>query len=324
MKTTRRSKRSRKKGDKIKGLLFFIIFVAVSAVAGVKFFSSNNSSLTTFLSGGKTAATETNVNKENNTQSSAEIKTEENKKEEVKKEDNKVKEIKAEETKTEDKAKETKVEENKPKEEPVKKEQPSNNENKEGKKKIAYLTFDDGPSYKITPQILDILKENNIKATFFVIGSMAEENPSLLKREKAEGHVIANHTYSHDYNKIYSSTSNFIKDLNKGDAVVTSIIGQHDSKLIRFPGGSFGRTAYKQAVTNAGYHYVDWNALNGDAEAPHVSKEKLVARFKETAAGQNTLYILMHDAPGKQSTVQALPEIIEYLRAEGYEFRTLQ
>lgn len=323
MKNTRRSRRKR---NKIKGLLFFIIFVVVSAVAGLKFFNSSNYSLTAFLGGGKTVSTQSSTDNSKNTADDVQSKIDEKKKQEVKIEKNKV----------EDDLNNKKIEENKAKEETIKKEQSEQNKEvekkntalvqQEGKKgnKIAYLTFDDGPSHKITPQILDVLKGYNIKATFFVIGSMAEENPALLKREKEDGHVIANHTYSHNYKNIYSSTTNFINDLKKGENVVSSIIGEHNSKLIRFPGGSFGRTAYKQAVTNAGYHYVDWNALNGDAEAPYVSKERLVSRLKETVGGQNTLYILMHDAPGKQSTVQALPEIIEYLKSQGYEFRTLQ
>lgn len=190
--------------------------------------------------------------------------------------------------------------------------------------KVAYLTFDDGPTPYITPKILDILKENDIKATFFVIGSMAERNSELLKREKSEGHIIANHTYSHNYKYIYSSTDNFLQDLKKGDLVVTSIIGEHNKTLIRFPGGSFGRQAYKQAIKNSGYHYIDWNCLNGDAEVATASVDRLISRFKETSKGQKELTILMHDAPGKSTTVQALPEIIKYLKANGYVFKTLE
>jgi len=190
--------------------------------------------------------------------------------------------------------------------------------------KVAYLTFDDGPTPYITSNILDILKENDIKATFFVIGRMAEENPGLLKREKSEGHIVANHTYSHNYKYIYSSTNNFLQDLKKGEVVVTSIIGEHNKNLTRFPGGSFGRTAYKQAIEKSGYHYVDWNCLNGDAEVATASVGRLISRFKETAQGQKELIILMHDAPGKSTTVQALPEIIKYLKANGYVFKTLE
>lgn len=190
--------------------------------------------------------------------------------------------------------------------------------------KVAYLTFDDGPTPNITPHILDILKDNNIKATFFVIGKMAEQSPELLQREKKEGHVIANHTYSHNYGYIYSSPETFLMDLEKGKEVVTSIVGDHNETLIRFPGGSFGRQAYKKAVENQGYHYVDWNCLNGDAEVAHSSVDRLIARFKETVQWQKELIILMHDAPGKETTVQALPEVIQYLKDNGYTFKTLE
>lgn len=210
-----------------------------------------------------------------------------------------------------------------------KQEKPANTTNDGGmdfsnKEKIVYLTFDDGPSRTVTPQILDILKENDVKATFFVLGSMVEKSPDILKREVNEGHAIANHSYSHDYNKLYSSTSNFIQDMKMSENAIRNVLGEYNSKIIRFPGGSFGRTEYIKAAKEAGYHSVDWNALNGDAEAAYVTKERLVSRFMETSAGKNTLYVLMHDTYGKETTVQALPEIIKYLKDNGYEFKVLQ
>ena len=81
-------------------------------------------------------------------------------------------------------------------------------------KKIAYLTFDDGPSRTVTPQILDILAKYDIKATFFVVGKYAEKNPDILRRIYEEGHVIGNHTYSHNYNYIYKNVSNFVRELD--------------------------------------------------------------------------------------------------------------
>lgn len=196
--------------------------------------------------------------------------------------------------------------------------------NKDGKK-VAYLTFDDGPSTN-TPEILDTLKKYNIKATFFVIGKMANANKEMLKREKAEGHAIGNHTYSHDYKYIYGNTKNFLDDLNEGNKAISSILDGYTTKIIRFPGGSFGnsRAPYRQAAEKAGYHYVDWNALNGDAEGVLLPVDKLITRLKSTVGNQEHVVVLMHDAPGKTTTVQALPEIIEYLKNQGYEFRTLQ
>ncbi|MDF2880920.1 MAG: polysaccharide deacetylase [Clostridiaceae bacterium] len=193
--------------------------------------------------------------------------------------------------------------------------------------KVAYLTFDDGPSRDVTPKVLQILNKYNIKATFFIVGVMAEENKDLLISEKNNGHSIGNHTYSHNYKYIYASPQNLIADLNKNDAVLKSILGSDfNTKLIRFPGGSFGNRLelFRNEVVTKGYYYVDWNALNGDAEAVGVSKDKLITNIRQTSTGKQHIVVLMHDAPGKQTTIDALPQIIEYLKAQGYTFRTLR
>lgn len=189
--------------------------------------------------------------------------------------------------------------------------------------KVVYLTFDDGPSADVTPKILDILKKNNIKATFFVVGSMAEKHPDLLKREKAEGHVIGNHTYSHNYAYLYSNKNNFLDDLKKNEDVINSIIGKHDKKLIRFPGGSFGRTQYKRSAEKNGYIYIDWNEETGDGESVHPTVDMLVNKFKRYDNGQKRMVVLMHDAASKQATEQALPVVIKILKDEGYTFKPI-
>lgn len=189
--------------------------------------------------------------------------------------------------------------------------------------KVAYLTFDDGPSTNNTPLVLDTLKKENVNATFFVIGSMAEKNPSLVQREKDEGNAIGNHTYSHG-KSVYANTTSFLNDFKKGDEVITSIIGNHDSHLIRFPGGSYNRTSYKKAAEENGYHYYDWNCLTGDAEVSLASTDRLMRRFKETYTGQDQLVILMHDAPAKTTTPTVLPQIIDFLKSQGYTFKTLE
>jgi peptidoglycan/xylan/chitin deacetylase (PgdA/CDA1 family) len=200
-------------------------------------------------------------------------------------------------------------------------------------KKEVFLTFDDGPTSKVTPRILKILDDYNVKATFFVIGKNAEKYPELIKQAQASGHLIANHTYSHDYNFIYSSTDNFLIDLEKSNQVLASILGSFDNKIIRFPGGSFGakRTAYRDAVTKAGYTYVDWNALNGDAADPKritIPSAELVQNLKTSvnsvpSKNKNHVVVLMHDAAAKSTTADSLPEIIEFLKSQGYEFKTL-
>ncbi|HLR21631.1 MAG TPA: polysaccharide deacetylase family protein [Tissierellaceae bacterium] len=192
--------------------------------------------------------------------------------------------------------------------------------------KVAYLTFDDGPSKKVTPMILDILNEYDAKATFFVVGKMVEENPEILKRAFEEGHAIANHSYSHDYGYLYGSAENFIKDFNKADKVIKDVLGESfTSKVIRFPGGSFGehKAVMKDAAVDAGFDYVDWNALNGDAEGLNKTKEELISRIKETTQNKNSVIILMHDTDAKKSTALSLREVLDYLIDEGYRFDVL-
>lgn len=192
--------------------------------------------------------------------------------------------------------------------------------------KIAYLTFDDGPSIKTTPKILDTLKSYNVKATFFVVGKLAEANRDLIIRENAEGNAIGDHTFTHDYKYLYQNPQIFISDISKCAETLHSILGaEFKIKYIRFPGGSFGKKLepFREAVEAAGYSFIDWNSLNGDAEGANIPPDKLVSRIKQTSKGKNTLVILMHDAPAKKTTVQALPQIIEYLKSEGFIFKTL-
>ncbi len=189
--------------------------------------------------------------------------------------------------------------------------------------KVAYLTFDDGPTTNITPQILDILDNYNIKATFFVIGSLAEVNKDVLKDVEIRGHTIGNHTYSHDYKLIYSSVNMLIKDIDKADEVLEDILTNYERGLFRFPSGSFKKYQFIEAVKDKGYKHYDWNALNGDAEALNVPVNKLISNVKKTVCDKNKVIILMHDSQTKQTTVDSLPDIIDYLIEEGYSFETL-
>lgn len=199
-------------------------------------------------------------------------------------------------------------------------------EEKEKTRKVAYLTFDDGPSKEITPKILDILKEYNIKATFFVIGKMANLYPEVLIRIKEEGHKIGNHTYSHNYSYIYKSYTNFLNDIKKAEETFKKILGEDfETKTIRFPGGSFDvyKANIRKEISDEGYFYFDWNSLNGDAEGVGLSKERLISRFKSTIKNNRELIILMHDTDSKNTTVESLKEIIDHLISLGYEFRIL-
>ncbi|MEY8000677.1 polysaccharide deacetylase family protein [Clostridium sp. Mt-5] len=193
--------------------------------------------------------------------------------------------------------------------------------------KVAYLTFDDGPSLNNTPRILEILNKNNIKATFFLIGKNAEINKDLVKEEVKEGHVVANHTYSHQL-KYRQNPSLFVDDVNRCNLILRSVIGRdYDLKLVRFPGGSFNTRGlnmnpFKDAITKAGYHYVDWNDWIGDASGNNIPVDNLMNELKKYT-NHDTVVILMHDAAAKTTTVQALPKVIEYLKSRGYTFETL-
>ncbi|MGN9165383.1 polysaccharide deacetylase family protein [Tissierellaceae bacterium HCP3S3_D8] len=212
-----------------------------------------------------------------------------------------------------------KVEEERRRQEELLKRQNSN-------RKIAYLTFDDGPSSKITPEILDILGEYNVKATFFVVGNMAETYPEILRRTYEEGHAIGNHSYSHNYGYLYESAENFLADFKKTEDILKGILGEDfETKLIRFPGGSFGKkkNPMKNAVTREGYRYYDWNALNGDAESLKMSKRQLINRVKETTKNKKEVIILMHDTNAKSTTAASLREVLDYLISQGFEFEVL-
>lgn len=195
------------------------------------------------------------------------------------------------------------------------------------KEKVAYLTFDDGPSKTVTPLLLDLLKQENVKATFFVLGARADLNPEILKREYREGHFIANHGYSHIYGSIYATPEAVLEEYNKTKETISRILEtDYDGHLFRFPGGSTGGK-YKQIKKDAknildenNIAYIDWNSLSSDA-AGAKTKEAIIENTKQTVGDKNSVVILMHDAGDKILTYEALPEIITYLREQGYTFK---
>lgn len=193
--------------------------------------------------------------------------------------------------------------------------------------KHVYLTFDDGPTATITPQILDILKAENVPATFFILGARAERNPDILKRAYDEGHYIANHGYSHSYSTIYASVETVWGEYAHAEQVIRNCIGNqsYNSYLFRFPGGSSGGK-YSKVKAEAKEYFksqrvatVNWNALSGDAEGANTKEEQL--EYIERTSTDNTIILLMHDAADKQVTVDTLPDIIRFYRDRGYEFK---
>ena len=153
--------------------------------------------------------------------------------------------------------------------------------------------------------------------------------PDTTKRIYEEGHYIANHGYSHVYTSIYSSPQSVLDEYTKCNDSVKNAIGvpEYNSHLFRFPGGLVGgkyadiKSQAKELLNQNNIVNVDWNALNGDSETQNPTVEFEMQRIKETTENKNSLVILMHDSPSKEVTVQALPQIISYLKEQGYEFK---
>lgn len=193
--------------------------------------------------------------------------------------------------------------------------------------KKVYLTFDDGPSKTVTIPILDTLKQENIKATFFVLGSRVELYPDIVKREYEEGHYIASHGYSHVYSQIYASPQSVVDEYNKSVIAIRNAIGQqeYNPHLFRFPGGYPGGKYFAikqeagQILEQNGVLHVDWNALTSDAAGAKTTEEFL-AELDRTVGTKQNVVVLMHDAGNKKTTAESLPQIIAFFRDRGYEF----
>lgn len=191
-------------------------------------------------------------------------------------------------------------------------------EEEDGVRKV-YLTFDDGPSSN-TDRILDILAEYDVKATFFVVGKEEEKYRPLYNRIVQEGHTLGMHSYSHKYNEIYQSVDSYAEDLCKLQEFLYDMTGVR-CRYCRFPGGS------SNSVSNVDMHdliayldernmvYFDWNVSSGDAASGYISPEEIVANCTGNLESFDEAIILMHDASNKNSTVEALPKLIETIQA---------
>lgn len=204
--------------------------------------------------------------------------------------------------------------------------------------KICFLTFDDGVNYEVTPKILDILKQHDVPATFFVVGkTLSEETKPLLDREIKEGHAIGIHSYSHDYQLLYpNGTANVEQiehEVTKTQSLLQSLLGEEFKSMVwRYPGGhmSWKGTADVDAVLRKSQlEWMDWNTTVGDAEpasARPKTVEDMLAYHKHTLGLEphsSVRVVLMHDAVDKQLTIDSLPYIIEYYKSQGYKFGVL-
>ena len=193
-----------------------------------------------------------------------------------------------------------------------------------------FLTFDDGPSKSVTIPILDILKQNNVKATFFVLGSNAERYPEIVKRAYQEGHYIANHSFTHVYSNIYSSPQAVLDEYNRTEIAIKNAIGDqtYNSRVFRFPGGTSGgkyaniKAEAVNLLNQNNVAHLDWNALTADAAG--LDNVNDMMNYVETTMGnKNSVVILMHDIGTKKSTYELLPQLIQVLREKGYVFENI-
>ncbi len=205
------------------------------------------------------------------------------------------------------------------------------------REKVVFLTFDDGPSLDNTPRVLDILKANDVKGTFFVLGSnveKGEEYKNMLRRTIAEGHAIANHGYSHNYSYLYPgrniSYTNLKSDMEKSLDILKEALGESfHTRVWRLPGGLRSWKGQNETLTNLNnenFSVIEWNALSGDAEGRNVSDPNVfVNNAIKTAGSARMVVLLMHDFSGKAGRIssEALPKIISHFKENGYEFRTL-
>ncbi len=198
--------------------------------------------------------------------------------------------------------------------------------------KVVYLTFDDGPS-ELTEPLLDMLDQCGVKATFFDVGIRIEKYPDLAAETVSRGHAVGLHSYDHDYGNVYSSLESFADSTFKAQAALQSATGV-TSYLYRFPGGSsnlvhqkFGTlsmTACADWLTQNGFTYDDWNVSSGDANETPYTADEIADMVIDGVGDMNTAVVLMHNIEGKESTIEALPKIVETLTAKGYTFGTLQ
>ena len=178
--------------------------------------------------------------------------------------------------------------------------------------KVVYLTFDDGPIPECTPQLLDILKQYGVKATFFMVAENAERYPELLARVRDEGHVVGNHTYHH-MRGYKHDTQTYVRDALRGAEVL-------QTTLFRPPHGRM-RNNQKKALIDQGYTIYLWDVLTHDYN-PHYSVDKMLAVVKRYT--RNGSILVMHDSlKSKDRMLEALPQIIEWLQSNGYEMGVL-
>ncbi len=199
--------------------------------------------------------------------------------------------------------------------------------------KTIFLTFDDGPT-DITLEVLEVLEEHDVNATFFIIGKQAENQPHILRKTYNEGHAVLAHTYTHEYN-IYTSFDTFYEDLHKVQRVIQNILGKVPPPIFRFPGGSTNHVSRQyggrdfmarltEDVKEKGYYYIEWNVSARDTAIPRPDAELMTQIVLDSCYNKDYVVALFHDLNVNTALVEALPVIITELKERGYVFRTFR
>lgn len=190
--------------------------------------------------------------------------------------------------------------------------------------KTIYLTFDDGPAGKITTSILDVLKENQVHATFFLIGEQIKGQEDLVKRIYSEGHSIGLHSMTHKKNSLYCSNEHFLQEMLEDQKLISSIV-PIEPKILRFPFGS-NNNSYRisqsmvDLLHDNDLKIYDWNADSGDGANPNLDPCKMI---KNSQSNKSRVILLMHCGYQSKNSIKALPGIIKYYKDCGYEFKTI-
>lgn len=186
--------------------------------------------------------------------------------------------------------------------------------------KRVYLTFDDGPSTVVTNRILDTLKEEGVRATFFIVSDRAHGREETLRRIAREGHTLGVHSATHDYASIYASDEALLADVETCATLIRRVTGVVP-RVYRFPGGgTAARERQTLLLQKRGYRVVRWNAVCGDEEIRGACAAALVAESVRTAGNKQNVVLLLHDSAPHRATAEALPGIIAHFRARGYTF----
>ncbi len=190
-----------------------------------------------------------------------------------------------------------------------------------------YLTFDDGPSSN-TPLLLTVLRNKNVKATFFVVGGDTEKQRQWMRDIVDEGHTLGMHSYTHRYRELYASVEAFLDDFYKQFTAIKEATGQTPT-IFRFPGGSvntYNYPVYREIVAEMlrrGFVFYDWNLSSGDASSNYISPKKITSNILDNAPAFSRGIVLLHDAPSKDSTVESLAGVIDGLREQGFTLAPL-